>query len=248
MQYCNGGDLEGYLEKKKRLVEDEATRFLKQIINGFKGLHEVNAMHRDFKVANVLLHDGVAKIADLGFAKQMTRNVTATILGTSLTMAPQLLEERPYGLEADIWSIGVVYYQIMYGKYPFTGMNDAMILKNIKEKKVPDFSAVNISSKARDFIQRCLTYEPKRRIQWKEIYDHPLIKEEEKIVYGLASKLKVNDNKNFYARDVKLDENLMYPEKREGYFKKGEEIEEAKGQLMEQNNMEKMLKETQRMK
>lgn len=70
MEYCNGGDLEVYLERKKRLTEDEATTFLKQIINGFKGLHEVNAMHRDFKVANVLLHDGCCKIADLGFAKQ----------------------------------------------------------------------------------------------------------------------------------------------------------------------------------
>jgi serine/threonine protein kinase len=62
---------------------------LKQILNGFKGLHEVNAMHRDFKVANVLLHQGICKIADLGFAKQMVeKSVTKTILGTSLTMAP----------------------------------------------------------------------------------------------------------------------------------------------------------------
>ena len=89
-------------------------------------------MHRDFKVANVLLHDGVAKIADLGFAKQMSKNVTGTILGTSLTMAPELLEERAYGLKADIWSVGVVFYQLLYGKYPFMGINDPMILKNIK--------------------------------------------------------------------------------------------------------------------
>jgi len=71
------------------LTEDEATTFLKQILNGFRGLHEVNAMHRDFKVANVLLHQGVCKIADLGFAKQMEKKKLAgTILGTSLTMAP----------------------------------------------------------------------------------------------------------------------------------------------------------------
>jgi serine/threonine protein kinase len=100
MEYCNGGDLDHYLETKKRLTEDEATVFLKQIINGFKGLHEVNAMHRDFKLANVLLHNGVCKIADLGFAKQMekSQSLTKTILGTSLTMAPELLEEKPYGL------------------------------------------------------------------------------------------------------------------------------------------------------
>ena len=168
-------------------------------------------MHRDFKVANVLLHDGVAKIADLGFAKQMSKNVTGTILGTSLTMAPELLEERPYGFEADIWSVGVVYYQLMYGKYPFMGINDPMILKCIKEKRQPDFGGINLSSKAKDFIVRCLTYEPKKRIQWKEVYDHPLIKEEEKIVYGLTSKLRVSDNKNFYERDLKLDDDMVYP-------------------------------------
>lgn len=81
--------LDCYLESKKRLTEDEATNFLKQILNGFKGLHEVGAMHRDFKLANVLLHNGICKIADLGFAKTMEKKALAnTILGTSLTMAP----------------------------------------------------------------------------------------------------------------------------------------------------------------
>lgn len=62
---------------------------MKQILNGFRGLHEVKAMHRDFKLANVLLHQGICKIADLGFAKQMEKqSLTKTILGTSLTMAP----------------------------------------------------------------------------------------------------------------------------------------------------------------
>jgi serine/threonine protein kinase len=62
---------------------------LKQILNGFKGLHQVAAMHRDFKLANILLHQNVCKIADLGFAKQMNRfSITNTMLGTSLTMAP----------------------------------------------------------------------------------------------------------------------------------------------------------------
>lgn len=55
-------------------------------------------MHRDFKVANVLLHNSVCKIADLGFAKQMeSKSLAKTILGTSLTMAPEVLEEKPYG-------------------------------------------------------------------------------------------------------------------------------------------------------
>lgn len=93
MELCNGGELQDYLNEKKRLSEQEATCFLKQIINGFKGLHEVRAMHRDFKAANVLLHDGVCKIADLGFSKQLKdkNGITSTMLGTGLTAAPEIL-------------------------------------------------------------------------------------------------------------------------------------------------------------
>ena len=69
---------------------------LRYIIDKFQGLHEVGAMHRDFKTANVLLKDGVCKIADLGFAKQMRMSqiskgnkiMVHTVLGTSSTMAP----------------------------------------------------------------------------------------------------------------------------------------------------------------
>lgn len=89
MEYCNGLDMEEYVRNKKYLSEDHAVWYLKQILNGFKGLHEEGAMHRDFKLANLLLHDRVCKIADLGFAKQMKdQDLTDTILGTQITMAP----------------------------------------------------------------------------------------------------------------------------------------------------------------
>jgi serine/threonine protein kinase len=68
-------------------------------------------------------------------------------------------------MEADIWSVGVVYYQLLYGKYPYVGLSDSDILKSI-EKTKPDFSGVNISSISRDFIERCLTDNPQKRISW----------------------------------------------------------------------------------
>jgi serine/threonine protein kinase len=78
-----------FLKKKKKLSETESLTYIKQILNGFKGLHEANTMHRDFKLANVLLHNNVCKIADLGFAKQLKdRSLTGTVLGTDETMAP----------------------------------------------------------------------------------------------------------------------------------------------------------------
>lgn len=71
--------------------------------------------------------------------------MTKTILGTSLTMAPQVLQQRPYSFEADIWSIGVVYYQMLFGKYPYMGVNDFDILKKIKNNR-PDFSKGSVIS------------------------------------------------------------------------------------------------------
>lgn len=69
-------------------------------------------MHRDLKLANILRHKGNMKIADLGFAKELGTAVdlTKTILGTSLTMAPEVLEGKRYGLDADIYSLGVIFY------------------------------------------------------------------------------------------------------------------------------------------
>ena len=97
-----------------------------------------------------------------------------TVLGTSLTMAPEVLEERPYSYEADIWSIGVVYYSLLYGKEPFTGRTDYEILNKIKKTPI-DFSGVNISKESKDFLERCLTIRPTERINWTEIYQHPLL-------------------------------------------------------------------------
>lgn len=199
-------------------------------------------MHRDFKVANVLIHNSVCKIADLGFAKQLEKQQMAkTILGTSLTMAPEVLEEKAYGFEADIWSIGVVYYQMLFGKYPYMGMNDFDILKKIKSNR-PDFSRMNISSDARDFIDRCLTVDPKKRISWAEIYEHPLLgKKDAGFIYGtLKSKISMNGNMNFY-RNTKLPEKNIYPDIGKEILEV--EFEDVGGDIQKSSNMNQLLEE-----
>jgi serine/threonine protein kinase len=89
LEYCNGLELGDVLRREKKLEESTAKIYLKQILDGFRGLHEANAMHRDFKVENVMLHDGICKIVDLGFGKQLFEgDVARTKLGSNLTMAP----------------------------------------------------------------------------------------------------------------------------------------------------------------
>ena len=204
----------------------------------------MKAMHRDFKSPNVLLHNGISKIADFGFAKQMPKKhemekqTAQTILGTSLTMAPEVLSEKPYGFKADIWSIGVVYYQILFGKYPYMAKTDYDLLKKLKTT-LPDYTGKKISPNAKDFIERCLTTDPGKRIDWKDIYDHPLLKEDEtQLLYGARNKnlkMSIMVNKDFYLK-TKLGEEKKVREQVEIPFQEAKEANNPK-------NMNKIMEE-----
>lgn len=121
LEYCNEGDLMVYLKQKKNLPEDEAVEYLVQILNAFKTLVKNKILHRDFKLANILKHDGEIKIADFGFAKLLTKeDYATTMLGSPLNMAPEVLGGNDYNNKADIWSIGTVFYELLFGKYSFS--------------------------------------------------------------------------------------------------------------------------------
>ena len=126
----------------------------------------------------MLLHNGEAKIADLGFAKMLEEEggVTKTNLGTPTSMAPEITEQQPYGLKVDVWSLGIVYYQMIFGRLPYTGHDEYSIY--LASLNPPSFAGVNISDTSKDFITRCLTANPDKRISWSEIYQHRLIKDE----------------------------------------------------------------------
>ena len=68
-EYCNGGDLENYVQEKGLLKEDEATRILVDLIDAFRDLYKINIIHRDIKPSNILIHNGKIKIGDFGFCK-----------------------------------------------------------------------------------------------------------------------------------------------------------------------------------
>ena len=90
-------------------------------------------MHRDFKLANILLHNGILKIADFGFSKILEgdESYTETMLGSPLNMAPEILEGKDYNSKCDIWSIGTVFYELLYGKPPYNASNIVELVKNI---------------------------------------------------------------------------------------------------------------------
>jgi serine/threonine protein kinase len=112
IRFCNDGDLAEKIKDVTRLQEAEAILLLKQIMLGFFELHKHKIMHRDFKLANIFLHEGEAVIGDFGFAKSGAE-MASTRLGTPYNMAPEILLSKgntQYTNKTDLWSIGVVYY------------------------------------------------------------------------------------------------------------------------------------------
>lgn len=102
---------------QNHLSESRALKFFKQILDAFRVLIKHNIMHRDLKPSNILLHDGIVKIADFGFCKTLKtgQDMTQTMLGSPIYMAPEVLKGMDYCIKADIWSLGVVLFEMLFG-------------------------------------------------------------------------------------------------------------------------------------
>ena len=123
-EFCSGCSFDGYLRRKGRLTEPEAMKFFKDILKGFKELHAKGIVHRDLKPANLLMTDYFLKIADLGLSKAANTNyeMFESIVGTPMYMSPQLFEGK-YTSKTDIWSLGLILYEMLYGTIPWKVKN-----------------------------------------------------------------------------------------------------------------------------
>ena len=132
MEFCAGGDLKRYCRNKK-LTEDQALTILKQIASGFQQIVKRGIIHRDLKPANILVHEGVFKICDFGFAKFFGEEgrMARTCVGTPIYMSPQVLNQQSYTNKTDIWSLGILYYELLFAKVPFSGITEQELYRNI---------------------------------------------------------------------------------------------------------------------
>lgn len=196
MEYCNSGSLYDLLEKVKHtdnkcLSEIYAKYYFCQIMEGIAFLKRNNIMHRDIKTKNILLHDNKdIKIADFGIAVKsynMVTDIHSTICGSPLSMAPEVLygymnRSSPikYDDTVDIWSIGIILYQLVYGTNPYNieigEVEDIhnKIVKNeiIVSPKQP--TGISLSSECVYLIKKMLQLSG-NRITWDGLFSDPWI-------------------------------------------------------------------------
>lgn len=138
LEYCQDGDLKEYIKKRdnKMLSEPEAVKFFKHLVEGFKELYKLKIIHRDIKPANILLSGGRAKISDFGFSRIIENIDDVNILsfvGSPLYMSPEILSQQPFSSKCDVWSAGILLFEMLYGKTPWSGTSQINLYKNIKE-------------------------------------------------------------------------------------------------------------------
>jgi len=190
MEYCEGGNLEKYVyDRGGRLSEKETLRILRKIIKGYKYLHSLNIVHRDLKLANILTHQGEVKIADLGYSKLMENLKTDFLIsrvGTMLYMSPQILEAEHYTNKTDVWSLGIMFYQMLFGKNPWiiqnidnSKLSVKSFLKNIRENGLIFPKEVKISEKSKNLIKEMLMYDEEDRLSWEEVFQEAFLQEED---------------------------------------------------------------------
>jgi len=139
-------------------------------------------VHRDLKPENILLDErGHIRLIDFGFAKKLTRDRTYSMCGTPEYIAPEVILNRGHAKAADMWSLGVVVYEMITGMPPFLADPNHTVFERIinSEPQYPE----SMDALARDFVQRLLERDSERRlvsnvrahpwfsgIDWKELY------------------------------------------------------------------------------
>jgi NIMA (never in mitosis gene a)-related kinase len=126
MEHADGGDLSGAIQKKKAdnsfWQEDEVMRIFVQICLALKHVHSANILHRDLKSQNIFLtQKGMVKLGDFGIAKVLdaSEDQARTQIGTPYYLSPEICESKPYGRKSDVWSLGVVLYELLALEMPF---------------------------------------------------------------------------------------------------------------------------------
>ena len=185
MEYANDGDLSKKIKTQKQKTygdkyfsEEKILQYFDQICRGLQYIHSKNIIHRDIKTQNIfLMKNGKVKIGDFGISKALTntKNNASTIIGTPYYFSPEIINGEPYNYKTDIWSLGVVLYEMCCLKLPFESNNIAQLSIKILRGKydpIPNRYSKNMAN----LIKQMLNIDQKLRPSIFEVIQSPLLK------------------------------------------------------------------------
>ncbi|XP_069866077.1 maternal embryonic leucine zipper kinase isoform X4 [Dipodomys merriami] len=178
LEYCPGGELFDYIISHDRLSEEETRIVFRQIVSAVAYVHSQGYAHRDLKPENLLFDEyHKLKLIDFGLCAKPKGNKDyhlQTCCGSLAYAAPELIQGKSYlGSEADVWSMGILFYVLMCGFLPFDDDNIMVLYKKIMRGKydVPKW----LSPSSILLLQQMLQVDPKKRISMRNLLNHPWI-------------------------------------------------------------------------
>ena len=167
-EYCEGGDLYSNL-KKGILTYDQKNEVIRDVLKGYGHLVTHGIVHRDIKPANVFLKQGVWKLADFGFSKKAC-NLKAresVNVGTPLYMPPESLLQNNYSVKSDIFALGVMFYELLFGVSPWHSRTEKELINKMTKDPlvVPSASTPEF----RQFLEGCLSIDVSKRFTFDEM-------------------------------------------------------------------------------
>jgi len=172
LEFAQGGELYKVLKKEGSFTEPRASKYIRQVVDALKYLHEKNIIHRDLKLENLLLHEDKIKIADFGWSVH-SKNRRETFCGTLDYLAPEMLDRKPYDTKIDLWAVGVLTYEFIHGKPPFetAGTNETCKRIQCGQYKVNP----EVSKEATNFIEHLILQKPNKRMTAANALKHPFL-------------------------------------------------------------------------
>lgn len=169
MELMEGRELQAILDSGKRLLIEEVLNIATQVAAGLFYAHQRGIVHRDIKPSNIMvLGDNHVKIADFGIARMgssLALTKTGMIIGSPLYMSPEQISSEPIDARSDIFSLGIVMYQMLTGRVPFPGDNAHSVMFGIVNEEPPKPSSLNpeVPDALDQIVSRCLAKKPDDR-------------------------------------------------------------------------------------
>uniref|UniRef100_A0A0N5ACJ5 Protein kinase domain-containing protein n=1 Tax=Syphacia muris TaxID=451379 RepID=A0A0N5ACJ5_9BILA len=188
MEYCNAGDLGEYLQDRISLPEYAIQHFLQHIANAIEAINKKGIVHRDLKPQNLLLSNPtgkpnpdatelVLKLADFGFARFLDGGtMAATLCGSPMYMAPEVIMSHQYCAKADLWSVGTIIFQCLTGRAPFQAATPPALKQFYERNKelrpnIPSYC----SALLKDLLLGLLKRNARDRIDFEAFFTHPFL-------------------------------------------------------------------------
>jgi len=175
MEYVEGLSLREFLSKVSKIPVDFALKILIDIAQGLAEIHKNGIIHRDLKPSNVILKEdlSVCKISDFGIANSFAsfEQNHGEILGSVGYIAPEIWKQAPFDEKSDLYSFGVLAFQLLTGRYPFEGESSTELFNKINSVEPPDVDALNaeVPSDLSLLVKSLLNRDPGRRPESAEV-------------------------------------------------------------------------------